>query len=73
MFRHYYLIAFAPAPKSYQTGFQFTHKNSDFGAISVMEESCAARFSKVERLISDKFCALLSCCVKTYLDPRGSK
>ena len=67
------MIAIAPAPKSYQTGFQFTHKNGDFGAISVMEESCAARFSKVERLISDKFCALLSCCVKTHLDPRGSK
>ena len=67
------MIAFAPAPKSYQTGLQFTHKNGDFGAISVMEESCAARLSKVERLISDKFCALLSCCVKTYLDPRGSK
>ena len=67
MFRHYYPIAFAPAQKLYQIGFLFTHKNGDFGAISVIKGSCATPISKVGRHISDKFCALLSCCVKTHL------
>ena len=35
-----YRIAFVPARKPYRIGFQFTHKNGDFGAISVTEQSC---------------------------------
>ena len=31
----------------------YTHKNRDFGAISVTEQSCAALISKVESHISD--------------------
>ena len=34
-----YWIAFAPARKPYQTGRLFTHKNGDFGSISVTERS----------------------------------
>ena len=30
-----YRIAFVPARKSYRIGFLITHKNGDFGAISV--------------------------------------
>ena len=33
------------------------NKNSDFDAISVMDWSCAARISKVERALSYRFCA----------------
>ena len=35
-------IAFAPARKSYRIGLLLTHKNGDFGAISVTKRSCAA-------------------------------
>ena len=35
-------IAFAPAWQPYRIGYLFTHKNGDFGAISVAERSCAA-------------------------------
>ena len=45
-------------------GLLFTHKNDDFGAISVTERSSAAPFSKVESHISDRFCAS----VNTFLD-----
>ena len=36
-----YRVAFASALKSYQIGLLFTHKNGDFGWISVTERSCA--------------------------------
>ena len=50
-------IVFAPPRKSYRLGLLFTHKNGDFGAISVTERSCAAPISKVERDIADtRFC-----------------
>ena len=41
-------IAFAQALKPYRTGLLFTHKNNDFGAISVTERSCVAQISEVE-------------------------
>ena len=44
---------FAPAQKPYRIGILSTRKNSDFGAISVTERSCAAPIPKVERHISD--------------------
>ena len=46
-------ITFAPARKPYRKKFKFTHKKSDFGAISVTvtERSCIAPISKVEHLI----------------------
>ena len=37
------------------------------GAIFVRERSCAEPISKVERYISDRFCAILWCIVNTYL------
>ena len=37
-----YLTTFAPAQKVYRIGLMFTHKNGDFGAISVTERYCAA-------------------------------
>ena len=37
-----YRIAFAPARKSYQIGFLLTHKNGNFGAISVIDRSCGS-------------------------------
>ena len=43
-----YQIAFALTQKPYQTGFLVTHKNGDFDAISVTEQSC-----KVEYHVSD--------------------
>ena len=48
-----YRVAFAPARKPYRLGLLFTHKNGDFGAISVTEQSCAALISKAESHISD--------------------
>ena len=48
-----YRIAFAPARKPYRIGILFTHKNGDFGAISVKERSCAPLISKVEFHILD--------------------
>ena len=43
-----YRIAFAPARNPYPIELLFTHKNSDFSAISVTEKSCTAPISKVE-------------------------
>ena len=37
-----YRIDLAQTQKSYRVGLLFTHKNGDFGAISVTERSCAA-------------------------------
>ena len=49
-------------------GYLFTHKNGDFGAISVAERSCAAPspISKVERYISDRFLVTLWCSGNRY-------
>ena len=44
-------VALAPARKLYRIELLFTHKNGDFGAISVTERSCAAPISKVESYI----------------------
>ena len=44
-------------------GLLFTYKNDDFGAVSVTKLICAAPISKVERHISDRFCARLWCSV----------
>ena len=41
-----YQIAFSFARKSYLMGLLFTHENSDFGAITVTEPSCAAPSQK---------------------------
>ena len=49
-----YWIAFAPALKPYRIGFLFTHRNGDFGAISVTERSCSATISKAESHISGR-------------------
>ena len=54
-------------------GLQNSHKNGCGGAISVTERSCAAPISKVKRDLSDKFCVILQCSVKTYSARRGSK
>ena len=43
-------------------------KNGDLGAISVTERSCTTLISKVERHISDRFCATHRCSVKGLLD-----
>ena len=43
-----YQVAFMPAQKRYWIGLWFTHKNGDFGAISVMELSWVAPITKVE-------------------------
>ena len=45
------------------------------GANTVTERSCAAPISKVERHISDRFCAIVIvwCSVNTYSARRGSK
>ena len=48
------IVAYAPARKPYRIGLLFTHKNRDFGAISVTERICAVPISKVEIHISDK-------------------
>ena len=53
-----YQIAFAPAKKPYRIGLLFSHKNGDYGAISVTERGCAALISNVERHISNKFCSV---------------
>ena len=47
-------IAFAHALKPYRTGLLFTHKNRDFGAISVTERSCVAQITEVESRKSER-------------------
>ena len=50
-----YRVAFALAKNcSYRIGLMFTHKNGDFGAISVAGRSYEAPISKVESDISDR-------------------
>ena len=43
-----------PARKPYRIGLLFTHKNGDFGAISLTERSCAAPIFYAEGHISDR-------------------
>ena len=59
--------------KPFQIDLLFIHNNSDFGAISVTEGSCAALILKVERHILDRVCALLWCTVNRYSDRSGSE
>ena len=47
-------IAFAPAWKPYRIGLLFTHKNGDFGAISVTGRSCAVPSSRLKSHILDR-------------------
>ena len=54
-------MALARARKPYRVGILSTHMNGDFGSISVTERSCHAPISKVERHISDRFCATVWC------------
>ena len=49
-----YRIAYALARKPYRIELLFTHKNGDFGEISVTERSCAAPISKMGSHISDR-------------------
>ena len=56
--------------KSCRIVFLFTHKNGDFGEISVRERGCAAPISKVTYRIG--FCAILWCSVNSYSDRRRS-
>ena len=66
-------ITFAPSRKSYRIRLLFTNMNGCGVAISVTERSCAAPILKVERDISDRFCAILWCKVNTYSARWGSK
>ena len=50
-----YLIAFALEGKPFRIVLLFTHKNGDFGAISVTKPSCDASIFKVESHISDRY------------------
>ena len=47
--------------------FLFTHRNGDFGAISVTDRSCSALISKVECHKWDRFCATVWGNVNWYL------
>ena len=69
-----YRMALVPgaARKPYRIGLLFTHKNCDFGTISVTERSCAALLSIEERHISDRFCATLWYNVNRYSNRSGS-
>ena len=49
-----YRTAFASVRTSYPMGLLFTHKNGEFGAISVTERNSAAPISKVKSHISDR-------------------
>ena len=46
--------SFSAGTKPYRIWLLFTHKNGDFGAISVTDGSCATPISKVESHISDR-------------------
>ena len=50
------ITAFAQARKSYRKGLLLTHKNGDFGAISVSGRSCAAPVMRVYRPYGIGFC-----------------
>ena len=61
------------AMRSYWIRLLFTLKNDDFGAISETERSCAVPISKVDRHVSDQFCATLWCNVDRYSHRNGSE
>ena len=61
------------AMRSYWIRLLFTLQNGDFGAISETERSCAAQISKVDRHVSDWFCATLWCNVDRYSHRNGSE
>ena len=64
---HYiYWIATAPARQPYRIGLLFTHKNLDFGQIPLKERNRSVPISKMERHISNMFCATLWCSVNRY-------
>ena len=50
------ITAFARARKSYRAGLLLTHKNGDFGAISVSRRSCTAPVMRVYRPYWIGFC-----------------
>ena len=54
-----YRITFTPARKPYWIGHLFTHRNGNFGAISVTERIFTTQISKVKRHISDRLCTTL--------------
>ena len=68
-----YRITFTPARKLYRIGHLLTHRNGDFGGISVKERIFTAQISKVKRHISDRFCTTLKCSVTRYLSRSGSE
>lgn len=59
-------ITFVPEGKLYRIGLLFTHKNSDFGTISVMGQSCPVLILKI-RYHADSFSAIFWCSVNTYM------
>ena len=67
------IVALARERKPYRIGLLFTHKNSDFSAISVTARSCTALISKMEHHILDKFGAIFKYSVNLYLDRTGSE
>ena len=67
------IVALARERKPYRIRLLFTHKNSDFGAISVTEQSCTALISEMEHRILDKFGAIFKYSVNRYWDRTGSE
>ena len=64
---HYiYWIATAPARQPYRIGLLFTHKNLDFGQIPLKGRNRSVPISKMERHISNMFCATLWCSVNRH-------
>ena len=49
-------------------GFLFTHKNGDFGRISVTERSCATPISKTDLRISDRFSVVIKCSIAEQIN-----
>ena len=62
-----------PARKPYRIGLLFTHKNGDFGTISVLERSPAWPISEVYQKMSYPVCvaATFWCSVNRHLDRSG--
>ena len=60
-----YRIGFTPARKPYRIGLLFTHKDSDFGAISVTEQTAPRRADRrslkwtMKKLLSGFFMVLV--------------
>ena len=73
-----YWKVFAPARKPYQIGSLLTHKNGDFGAISVTEQCCAAPIFKVDShcllyQIAFRDCTFSSAPQRSFLVSSGGK